>query len=75
MMATPSPFGRRREKADRIGGDASARRRLRDAQADRGPVLVVVAVGGPGGRGAGLAALGGVEASRPDHGADASAVA
>ena len=34
------------------------------------PVFVVAAVGGPGGRGAGLADLGGVEASRPDRGAD-----
>src|SRR5271165_2129978 len=39
-------------------------------EADRGPVFGVAAVGGPGGRGAGLADLGGVEASRPDCGAD-----
>src|SRR5271166_4418349 len=39
-------------------------------EADRGPVFGVAAVGGPGGRGAGFTDLGGVEAPRPDRGAD-----
>src|SRR5271166_7077123 len=39
-------------------------------EADRDSVFVVAAVCGPGGRGAGFADLGGVEASRPDRRAD-----
>src|SRR5208337_516189 len=51
-----------------VGGEFAGPLRLA-FEADRGPVFVA-AVGGPGGRGAGLADLGGVEASRPDCGAD-----
>src|SRR5271169_6297204 len=52
-----------------VGGEFAGPLRLA-FEADRGPVFGVAAVGGPGGRGAGLADLGGVEASRPDCGAD-----
>src|SRR5271166_5069860 len=52
-----------------VGGEFAGSLRLA-FEADRGPVFGVAAVGGPGGRGAGLADLGGVEASRPDCGAD-----
>src|SRR5271166_4098802 len=52
-----------------VGGEFAGPLRLA-FEADRGPVFVVAAIGGAGGRGAGLADLGGVEASRPDCGAD-----
>src|SRR5271170_6807444 len=52
-----------------VGGEFAGPLRLA-FEADRGPVFGVAAVGGPGGRGAGLADLGGVEASRSDCGAD-----
>ena len=52
-----------------VGGEFAGPLRLA-FEADRGPVFGVAAVGGPGGRGAGLADLSGVETSRPDCGAD-----
>src|SRR5271166_6204728 len=52
-----------------VGGEFAGPLRLA-FEADRGAVFAVAAVGSPGGRGAGFTDLGGVEASRPDCGAD-----